>query len=164
MAPRPVEPRHHGEIAATGVGVAEGGDGSLEIGAGLGGVSVATFGLGESSYNQAAPAMPPARREWRSKAAIACSSICSAFSRRSSAPPIDHGDRVVRHEQRVVRAVALAHGADGRRRDGDDVEIVSGKQGADPLHEPVGVLALEDLEPRRRPGRRDRLEPASARR
>jgi hypothetical protein len=73
---------------------------------------------------------------------------------------IDHGDRGMRHEQGIVHAVAFAYRADGCGRDGDDVEFVTGKQVANPLHEPVGVLALEDLEPRQRPGRRDRFESA----
>jgi len=41
-----MELRHHGEVAAPGVGVAEGGDGALEVGAGLSGVGLATFGHG----------------------------------------------------------------------------------------------------------------------
>jgi hypothetical protein len=61
-----MEPRHHGEIAAPGVGVAEGGDGALEVGAGLGGVGVAAFGLGTCLLlNEAAPGVRPARRVWR---------------------------------------------------------------------------------------------------
>ena len=41
-----VELRHHGEVSAPGVGVAEGGDGALEVDAGLGGMGLAAFGHG----------------------------------------------------------------------------------------------------------------------
>jgi hypothetical protein len=58
-----VEPGQDGEVSTPGVGVAEGGYGALEIGAGLGRVGLAAFGHGVNLLlNEAAPAMPPARR------------------------------------------------------------------------------------------------------
>ena len=60
LAPRPVEPRNHGEIAAPGVGVTEGGEGALEIGASLGGVGLPAFGH-EKYLEWDRAGVPPAR-------------------------------------------------------------------------------------------------------
>ena len=76
-----MEPGHHREVSAPGVGVAKGGYGALEVGAGLGGMGLAAFGYGSCLRFKEGRAGAAPAQSVSGSAAPADGSNCSEVAR-----------------------------------------------------------------------------------